>query len=340
MSLAGPELAARPYKRPCEDSWQRALAVALLRAEPACASDLLRANAQTRNEALVHLVQSGAVPDDEASSSLSALLLRSEAAADLENTALAASVLAKLPESALQSVEYGAILAVHRASPIPLLSEALLPLLAKLGHGEAVLSDLRADLADLASSESASARLSAAKALWNLPLDALDTFECTKLLLDLLQDEDIGVRQLANAAASRLVSGDGEEEQTAKTTEVLWARLAASIIAENASELVREALDRAEDLLDASEAQDVVLFAVEKINVYIDPSVNIQGTAGALRTLQRENLDTPELREMYERCKQKSQLATKAQKAAGTLCASAALVEAEAWLAAIQPVFD
>ena len=219
----------------------------------------------------------------------------------------------------------------------------MLPLLAKLADSQAALFSIEQDMQDLAASESVSARKAAAFALSNLDDNLLDTVSCTKLLLGLLQDEDLSIRQVANAAAGRLLQQ--EEQQSSRTVEQLWSRIAHLADPAYAYALLAEALDRVEDLLGANNGsgQDGVLFEVEKANVYIDSSVDIDGISRLLARLTSDQsgevcLDEAKVR--FDRCRDAlaQRDANGETQADDEQFGSASMEEAKTWLSATSAI--
>lgn len=348
-SIASQEMYCQETKRPGEDSWQCALGTLLVKCEAVPLSTLLYWNNQVAQQTLLHIAQIDDLRTVDASIVGALAQIVTSGDSDLENRLAAATVLARLPKASLGALSYEKILQQFRKSHIPLLNEALLPLLTKLAPTEQYRTDLQHDLADLATSESVSARRSVARVLDCLSDDALASSEHIRLLLVLLQDEDIDVRQTANRAAARIVqplSGHRRlPQQSSCTLEQLWEAVIAQASVEDARIAAAQALNRVEQLLMAAQAQRGVLFAVEKDNVYIDPSVNISGTARLLAKIAAEKSGEVQqhlvsLKDARARCQSLLADANARQAASGALCVSGDLVEAEAWLAAIQPGFQ
>lgn len=201
-------------------------------------------------------------------------------ASGIANRVAAVEALAPQDDAGFNRQDLDTLVELYKSSGIPNIRLSLLPILAKLVDrvtaGKALVSLVRREIARLASDESSGAREAACLAMsftgsWKQE----QPFAYSYQLLHFLQDDDIDVRALAGRIASATLA-HGQSICTSRAIEVTWRHCKKSATADDIRRLVEELEARLQQITEAVEAGSQLLFAVERANMHIDITIDVQ----------------------------------------------------------------
>lgn len=278
-------LACRHYgqRRPGYETYSDALTRALLKVEPERYLDKCLASQYTSSQAkalsylkAVSLASTSARPA-RYSGTLQKMLRNSDAA--VANRVHAANILANSEDINFTVEHFGSLEHLYRKAPTPALRQALLPLLAKSANSGLVNSGSRSFVRDaicqLGCDESSAARHAACLAMslmhcWR----ADDSFDFHRQLLRFLQDDDIDIRRSASSITSGLLT-QHQPLCTSRAIELVWHFCKTVASGSDAQTLLQELGEGLEVATEAAEAGSHMLFAVERSNMHLDITLDL-----------------------------------------------------------------
>lgn len=306
-------LACRHYgqRRPGYSTYSQALARLLLKTEPARYLEkcLMSSYPAAQAETLAYLGQKKVNVDHHVSLQDALLRLASSPETTLANRVVATELLAGFSEADGQDDYRCALLHLYTANKVPAIRQALLPLLAQISNTSLHLQDssfIQREISELGEDESSASREAACNAVARLGrwLDEAP-FRYAYQLLHFLQDDDIDVRMLAGRLVSKLFA-QGQPLCTSRAAELTWQACLNAASLEDKVWLSDVLLSQLERTIQDLETGPQLLFAVERANMHIDVTINLEKSAEcfeqlALRSDQVNNIILARIRPLEER---------------------------------------
>lgn len=295
MSATLHTLACRHYgqRRPGYETYSRALARVLLKEEPErYLSKCLSSHYMSAQAEALHHVEGLLNQDEPLNTCVQTHLLQlvnNEEASSI-NRATVARLLSADGSLTVKHDDIRKLVEMYRSTPVPVMRHSLLPLISKLLDGEGSASEstlyIKEEIVGMVDDESSAAREMACKAMSGMPSwPKEDAFQFYYHLALFLQDDDIDVRQAAGSIASAHLA-QGQPMCTSRATELAWHACRTAASAKDAQWLLDGLVQDWKECSEAAQAGSQLLFAVERANMHIDITTNMQQSALVLQEHQ------------------------------------------------------